>query len=208
MASRSSASMRRGSGRPRRCNSRKEGEDGAVAALVTLVMGLRAGEVVSRIVRDLDDDGTAALDPGLEDRGGEANAAGAGVPPDLPAGARGGEAVRGSALRVSRPELATEMGGEDLQGGGGAEGDGSRHAWLARHARSGDGAQRARGGGGSGTRVGDDDAPELREGGGGSAGAGSGCSTCSRAARKTGLLNAKRLLFKRFADALRRKNPE
>jgi integrase len=35
----------------------EEGEDGAVAALVTLVMGLRAGEVVSRIVRDLDDDG-------------------------------------------------------------------------------------------------------------------------------------------------------
>jgi integrase len=33
------------------------GEEGAVAALVTLVMGLRAGEVVSRIVRDLDDDG-------------------------------------------------------------------------------------------------------------------------------------------------------
>jgi len=35
----------------------EEGEDGAVAALVTLVMGLRAGEVVSRVVRDLDDDG-------------------------------------------------------------------------------------------------------------------------------------------------------
>lgn len=34
-----------------------EGEAGAVAALVTLVMGLRAGEVVSRVVRDLDDDG-------------------------------------------------------------------------------------------------------------------------------------------------------
>jgi integrase len=35
----------------------EKGEEGAVAALVTLVMGLRAGEVVSRIVRDLDDDG-------------------------------------------------------------------------------------------------------------------------------------------------------
>jgi integrase len=32
-------------------------EDGAVAALVTLLMGLRCTEVVSRIVRDLDDDG-------------------------------------------------------------------------------------------------------------------------------------------------------
>jgi len=35
----------------------EDGEDGAVAALVTLVMGLRAGEVVSRTVRDLDDEG-------------------------------------------------------------------------------------------------------------------------------------------------------
>jgi integrase len=35
----------------------EKGEAGAVAALVTLVMGLRAGEVVSRIARDLDDDG-------------------------------------------------------------------------------------------------------------------------------------------------------
>jgi integrase len=34
-----------------------DGEAGAVAALVTLVMGLRAGEVVSRVVRDLDDGG-------------------------------------------------------------------------------------------------------------------------------------------------------
>src|SRR6188768_1418107 len=34
-----------------------EGEAGAIAALVTLVMGMRAGEVVSRIVRDLDDGG-------------------------------------------------------------------------------------------------------------------------------------------------------
>ena len=36
----------------------EEGEGGAVAALVTLVMGLRAGEVVSRVVRDLDDEGS------------------------------------------------------------------------------------------------------------------------------------------------------
>ncbi|HZL19610.1 MAG TPA: tyrosine-type recombinase/integrase [Polyangia bacterium] len=34
-----------------------DGQEGAVAALVTLVMGLRAGEVVSRVVRDLDDEG-------------------------------------------------------------------------------------------------------------------------------------------------------
>ncbi len=34
-----------------------QGESGAIAALMTLLMGLRAGEVISRVVRDLDDDG-------------------------------------------------------------------------------------------------------------------------------------------------------
>lgn len=33
------------------------GQDGAVAALMTLLMGMRASEVISRVVRDLDDDG-------------------------------------------------------------------------------------------------------------------------------------------------------
>ena len=34
-----------------------DGEDGAIAALLALVMGMRADEIVSRAVRDLDDDG-------------------------------------------------------------------------------------------------------------------------------------------------------
>jgi integrase len=34
-----------------------EGEAGAVAALLALVMGMRANEIVSRVVRDLDDEG-------------------------------------------------------------------------------------------------------------------------------------------------------
>jgi integrase len=33
------------------------GEDGAVAAMMTLLLGLRCGEVISRVVRDLDDEG-------------------------------------------------------------------------------------------------------------------------------------------------------
>jgi len=33
------------------------GEDGAVAAMMTLLLGIRCSEVVSRVVRDLDDDG-------------------------------------------------------------------------------------------------------------------------------------------------------
>jgi hypothetical protein len=46
------------------------------------------------------------------------------------------------------------MGGANLQGGGGSAGDGARDAWLARHAGGGDGAQRARGSGSTGARVG------------------------------------------------------
>ena len=34
-----------------------QGEAGAVAAMMSLVMGMRASEIVSRVVRDLDDDG-------------------------------------------------------------------------------------------------------------------------------------------------------
>ena len=33
------------------------GDEGAVAAMMALVMGMRASEIVSRVVRDLDDDG-------------------------------------------------------------------------------------------------------------------------------------------------------
>ena len=34
-----------------------EGEDGAVGAMMSLLMGMRAGEIVSRVVRDVDDGG-------------------------------------------------------------------------------------------------------------------------------------------------------
>jgi len=34
-----------------------QGEAGAVAAMMSLVMGMRASEIVSRVVRDLDDEG-------------------------------------------------------------------------------------------------------------------------------------------------------
>ena len=34
-----------------------QGEEGAVAAMMSLLMGMRASEIVSRIVRDLDDEG-------------------------------------------------------------------------------------------------------------------------------------------------------
>src|SRR5262249_53330451 len=70
-----------------------------------------------------------------------------------PARARGREEVGRVALRVPRSELAEEMGGANLQGGGGSAGDGARDAWLARHAGGGDGDQRARGGGSTGPEL-------------------------------------------------------
>lgn len=41
----------------------KEGEGGAVAAMMTLLMGLRCSEVIDRTVRDLDDDGRVVCVP-------------------------------------------------------------------------------------------------------------------------------------------------
>src|SRR6185503_905378 len=124
---------------------------------------------------------------------------------------RGGEEGRGIALRVPRSELAKEMGGAYLQGGGRTAGDGARDAWLARHAGGGDGAQRARGGGSTRARVGDDDAPELRQGGSGgerSPGEGPDCARGRQKGRGERRLNEKRLALKRFFAAVQRKNPE
>ena len=53
----SSGSTKRGSGRRRRSNYADNGEEGAVAAMTCLLMGMRCSEVVSRVVRDLDDEG-------------------------------------------------------------------------------------------------------------------------------------------------------
>jgi integrase len=40
-----------------------DGEEGAVAALLALMMGMRASEIVSRVVRDLDDNGRLLVIP-------------------------------------------------------------------------------------------------------------------------------------------------
>lgn len=49
------------------------GDEGTVAAMVSLVMAMRASEIVSRSVRDLDDEGQLLWDPGDEDGGGQAD---------------------------------------------------------------------------------------------------------------------------------------
>jgi integrase len=47
-----------------------DGEGGAIAALLALVMGMRASEIVSRVVRDLDDDGKLLWIPDSETEAG------------------------------------------------------------------------------------------------------------------------------------------
>jgi integrase len=48
-----------------------DGEEGAVAALVSLVMGMRASEIVTRIVRDLDDGGQVLVIPASKTEAGK-----------------------------------------------------------------------------------------------------------------------------------------
>jgi integrase len=48
-----------------------KGDDGAVAALMTLIMGLRAGEITKRVVRDLDDNGTILIVERAKTRAGD-----------------------------------------------------------------------------------------------------------------------------------------
>ena len=72
-----------------------EGQAGAVGALVTLLMGLRAGEVVSRIVRDLDDDGRLLCIPDSKTAAGKRTL-------EVP------EALRSSLLRLAEGRKAEE----------------------------------------------------------------------------------------------------
>src|SRR4051812_40844062 len=68
----------------------------------------------------------------------------------------------GGAVRSVLARLAAEVGATDLQGGGGPDGDRSRDAGAARHARGGQRDHLARGGGGARARVVQDDSRELR----------------------------------------------
>ena len=143
--------------------------------------GDAGSEIVSRVVRDLDDGGEAALDPGLEDHGGAAKAAGAGAPAAVSRRAwRGGRASTGGAVRGALAGLAAEVGAADLQGGGGPEGDGARDAGAARDAGGGQRDHLSRGGVGARPRVVQDDGRELREArGGGGRAAETGARRCS-----------------------------
>jgi hypothetical protein len=142
------------------------GEAGAVAALMALVMGMRANEIVSRVTRDRRQR-EAALDTGLEDGGGAEDAAGAGAAPADAQRARPGEGSRGEALRASLAGLGPEVGEAHLRSGRGAEGDRARDARPAFDAGGGERCVRSRCRGLARSRVEHHDDPELREAGGG-----------------------------------------
>ena len=106
--------------------------------------------------------GEAAVDPGLEDRGGRRKLQ---VPEFLQPYLRRmaeGTGSDGGAVRGALAGLAAEVGAADLQGGGGAEGDGARDAGAARHARGGQRDHLSRGRVGARSRVVQDDGRELR----------------------------------------------
>ena len=86
------------------------GEPEAVAALVALLMGMRASEIVSRVVRDLDDEGRLLWIPDSKTEAGKANAAGTGDVAAAPAGVRRGEEAGGARVRAALARLDPEVG--------------------------------------------------------------------------------------------------
>jgi len=139
------------------------GEAGAVAALVALLMGMRASEITSRVVRDLDDEGRLLWIPDAKTEAGKRTLQ---VPevlqPYLKALAEG-KGGRGEAVRRSLAGLGPEVGAEDLRSGEGAGGDGARDAGVAFDPRARARRVGSRGGIVSRARVVRDDAGELRQ---------------------------------------------
>jgi len=117
-----------------------------------MLMGLRAKEIVERVVRDVDDDGRLLWIPESKTEAGRRAQ-------EVPA------VLKPYLLRLVEGKKPEE---EDLRGGAGTAGDGTRDEGAALHAGHGSGDLGARGGRGAGARVGDHDQAELhrtRDGG-------------------------------------------
>ena len=108
-----------------------KGEAGAIAASSALLMGMRASEITSRVVRDLDDEGSLLWIPDAKTEAGKRMLQ---VPevlrPHLSGLAKGKESAA-AALRRALAGLGPEVGEADLRGGEGAGGDGARDAGAA-----------------------------------------------------------------------------
>ena len=127
----SSGSTKRAGGWRRRSGWRTMGRRGRWRRWCALLMGMRASEMVSRVVRDLDDEGRLLWIPDSKTEAGRRKLQ---VPELLQPylqGAGGGDGHRGGAVRGALAGLAAEVGAADLQGGGRAEGDRARDAGAA-----------------------------------------------------------------------------
>jgi integrase len=138
------------------------GDVGAIAAMMTLLLGVRASEIVSRVVRDLDDDGRLLWIPD-SNRGWQADLASTGrsALPHAAAGQRaegGGTPVRGALAR-----LAARVGPEDLRARRRAEGHRARNARPTLDARDGGRGNRSRRCRCTRPRTCQYDGPELRQ---------------------------------------------
>jgi integrase len=182
-----------------------KGSAGAVAAMSSLLLGMRASEIVTRVVRDLDDDGRLLWIPEAKTEKGRRTLQipellrpylrelAKGRPADAPLfGAHDRHWVRKWVQRICR----------DARPGGLC----ARHARPAQHAgggQRGDGSLR---GGGARSRVAEDHVRKLRRSGGG--GGGSPAPSAHGALRRPELKNGKRLDSNRFLDTKQRKKSE
>jgi hypothetical protein len=91
-----------------------QGESGTVAALVSLLMGMRASEITTRVARDLDDGGRLLWIPDAKTEAGKRTPTGTGGVAAVPERARGGKTPAGEALRRSLAGLGEEVGEADL----------------------------------------------------------------------------------------------
>ena len=138
-----------------------QGEEGAVAAMMSLLMGMRASEIVSRIVRDLDDEGRLLWIPETKTEAGKRTLPVPEVLQPYMQKIAERKGAHGFALWAALEGLATGMGAANLQSGEGARGDRARDARPSRHTRGGAGRHHPRRGSGPRSRVGDHVARKL-----------------------------------------------
>lgn len=141
--------------------------EGVTAALSTLLLGTRSLETTTRVVRDLDDHGRAALDRRHQDQGGQADLAGAPGATAVPAPVGRGEAAERSPVRKSRTSFPSAMGTAALPPRRRPGGGGPRDARPRRHPLDHRRLQRPGSRRQAGSRGGDDDVDQLRRSAGG-----------------------------------------
>ena len=122
----------------------RAGDAGAVAAVTALVLGMRAGEIAERIVRDLDAGGTKLRITSAKTAAGVRTMKSAAGTPAAVEGPGGREAAGRSNLRCRAPALGSALGEANLRSGGRSGGARPRPAGHARTVGRGGRDQRGR----------------------------------------------------------------